>query len=288
MIDHQEFREQLASYALGALEEPERTALEKHLDACADCRRELREQTQVLVRLAEGLPEASPRPALRATVLRRARAARSPRVRAIDSSAEQSVRVQKDVDDRLSRAHTGPPDSSLGAAGWLAAAAMAGLAILSGWAYLTADRDYEAAALRADRLVAELEAERTRAAVAEDLVETLLSQDVATASLATTAEAPSIRLFWNRDRNVVVVAAFDLPAPPAGRTYQLWGIDTAAGTAPVGLGTFAPGGEGRTIATFQIPAELQFDLAAVTEEPDGGSPAPTTAPFLAGPIPASD
>ena len=38
---HEEFAEDLALYALGSLERDERLALEKHLEECAGCRREL-------------------------------------------------------------------------------------------------------------------------------------------------------------------------------------------------------------------------------------------------------
>ena len=38
---HEEFAENLALYALGSLERDERLALEKHLEECAGCRREL-------------------------------------------------------------------------------------------------------------------------------------------------------------------------------------------------------------------------------------------------------
>jgi anti-sigma-K factor RskA len=39
---HDEFRDDLAAYALGALEEPEAARLEAHLEGCDECRRHLR------------------------------------------------------------------------------------------------------------------------------------------------------------------------------------------------------------------------------------------------------
>ena len=41
MSVHEQFAEDLALYALGALQGEERVSLEKHLDGCAGCRREL-------------------------------------------------------------------------------------------------------------------------------------------------------------------------------------------------------------------------------------------------------
>jgi anti-sigma-K factor RskA len=63
---------------------------------------------------------------------------------------------------------------------------------------------------------------------------------------------------------------------PADRTYQIWGIPDD-GSAPRSLG-FA--GEGSNVV--QLPADA-FDGAstvAMTLEPEGGSPGPTTTPFL--------
>src|ERR1700685_2979057 len=41
MSEHEQFAEDLALYALGTLSEDELFALEKHLEMCASCRREL-------------------------------------------------------------------------------------------------------------------------------------------------------------------------------------------------------------------------------------------------------
>lgn len=91
---------------------------------------------------------------------------------------------------------------------------------------------------------------------------------------------PTLRLVWNRDRNLLLVAAQNLPALPQGRIFQLWGI---RGTeAPVSLGTFETGPTGDALVT--LPADLadDYDVSAITEEPAGGSPQPTTTPFLVG------
>ena len=89
-----------------------------------------------------------------------------------------------------------------------------------------------------------------------------------------------MRLYWNRARGLVVVAAFDLPPAPAGRTYQLWAIKK--GQAPVSVGTFNTLPGGRAVITLRMPAGFKPDLSAVTEEPAGGSAQPTQQPFLVG------
>jgi anti-sigma-K factor RskA len=151
---------------------------------------------------------------------------------------------------------------------WLAAAAGFLLALVVGGAWWR-----------------ERDARRTlEARVAEqgELLATLLAPDVGVANLAATGKPPSARLFWNPQRQRVVMAVFDLPPAPAGRTYQLWAI--ATGKPPVSLGTFNTGPDGRLTAAMDVPAGLAFDLSAVTEEPAGGSPQPTQNPFLVGPL----
>ena len=58
-------------------------------------------------------------------------------------------------------------------------------------------------------------------------------------------------------------------APAEGRTYQLWQIQ---GGAPVSLGVF-----GQDVLTAALP---QGASVAVSVEPPGGSPQPTTTPLF--------
>ena len=58
--------------------------------------------------------------------------------------------------------------------------------------------------------------------------------------------------------------------PASGRTYQAWEI---AGSDPVSLGTFE-----RSFLTRRVPQGSTF---AISSEPEGGSPQPTTTPITA-------
>jgi anti-sigma-K factor RskA len=72
-----------------------------------------------------------------------------------------------------------------------------------------------------------------------------------------------------------VFVAEGLADPPDGHTYQLWLIE---GTDPVSAGTFDVR-EGRVVIEMDQSLE-GFDGAAVTVEPAGGSPEPTTDPVV--------
>jgi anti-sigma-K factor RskA len=91
--------------------------------------------------------------------------------------------------------------------------------------------------------------------------------------------APSAKYFLDRRAGRIVIAASSLPPAARGRTYQLWGIET--GKPPVSLGTFNTDSSGRALASVAVPAGLRIAVTAVTDEPSGGSPQPTTPPFLA-------
>jgi anti-sigma-K factor RskA len=248
MTDHR-WLEFASAYALDALAADERTAFEHHLAECAICRAEVQAHREVagLVALAAPVPPAAPSPGLRDRILRDAR--RVPRIGARRGRGGGRV------------------------APWLAAAALLVLALGLTVAYRS-ERAARHAATRA------LAAAHDTIAAGDSLVATLLAPDVGTADLAATGKAPSMRLFWNRARNVVVVAAFELAPAPAGRTYQLWAIKK--GQAPVSLGTFNTAQGGRAVVSLRMPAGFRPDLSAVTEEPAGGSPQPTQQPFLVG------
>jgi hypothetical protein len=70
-----------------------------------------------------------------------------------------------------------------------------------------------------------------------------------------------------------------MPAPPAGRVYQVW-LRHGAGTTPKPTDAlFSVSRHGD--ATVDVPGELDgVDAVLVTDEPDGGSRLPTRAPVI--------
>jgi len=80
--DHNPWREDLAAYALGALERDEAAAFERHLEGCEGCQEELRWLQPALQTLPESVERTEPptqlRESLMAEVRADARAARAP------------------------------------------------------------------------------------------------------------------------------------------------------------------------------------------------------------------
>ncbi|MEZ4554389.1 MAG: anti-sigma factor [Dehalococcoidia bacterium] len=89
------------------------------------------------------------------------------------------------------------------------------------------------------------------------------------------AAGTTLRYDTASDRATLDVAGLDALAE--GRVYQVWML---RGEQVVGVGLFTVDASGRGRTTFDAPLEVG-DTVAVTEEPAGGSPAPTSQPLLA-------
>lgn len=244
------WRETAAAYVLGALDPKERAAFAALLASSPEIQREVAELEKVVGLLAYAASPASPPAALRDRVL-----GEGARVRPMARGKPRS------------RFSIVAPYVAL-------AAALAGVAVL-GARYQSEREVRRTLAVTADSL--------QRAIASRDsVIDALLAPDVVSISLAATDRPPAARMYWNRTTGEVILAAFNLPPAPAGRTYQLWGIPR--GGTPVSLGTFntLARGQGRHVAA--APAGLTIAIGAVTEEPAGGSPQPTSAPMLVGEI----
>ncbi|MEO6446202.1 MAG: anti-sigma factor [Gemmatimonadaceae bacterium] len=250
-------RDDLVAYALGALDAEARRTVEARLGASPEVARDVHEFEEVAALLAYAAPAVAVPAGLRERILADARA-----VRPIGTAR---AAVAKDT------AAAGRPWRTV--VPWLAAAAS-----LLGMLYVNNQLGTE----REARQVADQTASSLRGEVAslDSVVSTLLAPDVLTVALSATGQPPTARLFWNARQRRVVFAAYQLPPAARGRTYQLWGI--AEGTAPVSLGTFNTKENGEVRATFSVPEGVDIAVGAVTEEPEGGSPQPTSTPFLVG------
>jgi anti-sigma-K factor RskA len=264
-----------APYALGALDETERASFEEHLASCDVCAAEVRELRDVAGLLAMAAPSVSPPATLRERILADAR-----RVRPIASAptgVDQPVRAV----DRPGRPATARPArrpwSSV--VPWLAAAAAAVIAVYLGQQTLSerAARASAEQALASARLT--LDSTGSALARRDSLIASLVSPDVQAVTVSGSGPAPSAKYFLDRRAGRIIIAASSLPPAAQGRTYQLWGIET--GKPPVSLGTFNTDSSGRALASVAVPAGLRIAVTAVTDEPSGGSPQPTTTPFLA-------
>ena len=267
------------AYALGALDDDERAAFEGHLATCGACMAEVRAHREVAALLPYALVTEQPGDGLRARILAAAAGSASGGWTDDGSAALPRAAATRPADVvPIGDAPSARPRTARGARawpGWLAAAA----ALLVAAGLGTQLRDERAARASVEGALAQ---ERATRAEREALLASVLAPEVRTARLTATGQGPEVRVIWNRREGVVIVTAQALAPAPDGRTYQLWGIPT--GGQPQSLGLFDPDSAGNARVVLRVPPNAAMDVAAITVEPTGGSPGPTTTPVLAGPI----
>lgn len=96
---------------------------------------------------------------------------------------------------------------------------------------------------------------------------------------AATARTTNAFMFWDTGHSRWTFVAHGLPPLPPGRAYQLW-LVTATERISVGTLPVTASGSAFVQATYALPAGA-LRAVAVTEEPAGGSPQPTTSPIIA-------
>jgi len=139
--------------------------------------------------------------------------------------------------------------------------------LVAGLVYTSADRQQVTAELAKARTTLEfLRAPETR------ILNTSAAEE----------QKPVAKVFVNPNRGVLIVAS-NLPKLDAGRTYEMWVVPRAGGPRPMGL--FKPNADGSAMHFQTGPVNLAEAAAiALSNEPEGGSPAPTTPPFLITPV----
>jgi len=264
--DHDAFADLAAPYALGVLEGGERDAFAAHLATCEICRREVASLARVVEALPQTVDQAPLPPGLRARVL----AAATAPATVAEFKPRQQPRPQPAAPRWM---------------GWLAAAATLA-AVASGalaWnsrtentrlrQQLTIAQEREAAL---DRQIVALQ---TSAANAVQTTAVLRASDLGRVELAgqTGAQGATGRVLWSASQGFVFVAT-NLPPLPPGRVYQLWVVSDK----PHSAGVVVPDAAGHLTVINNAPVSAHPTAFAVTLEPEGGSPGPTTPILLVG------
>jgi len=248
-----ELQERAMLYAAGALEEPERNEYSRHLaeDDCAVCKAEVLESEAAAQSLAMMLPMQTPSESVKQRLLAQVETAR------------QTERPRPD-ERRM---------PVFGWVGWLAGAAA--LLVAGVFINLNLGLREEVRSLNAQvvALESQITAQRT-------LLVSLTSKDTRVVTLGGLSSTPQAHgtIFWDQTAMVWRVYMFDLPPAPANRSYQLWAVPATG--MPASAVVFNTDASGSYMTELPEPAVAgMIKLAAVTEEPAGGSPQPTTTAF---------
>ncbi|MFI7358019.1 anti-sigma factor domain-containing protein [Streptomyces avidinii] len=236
------------AYALDALTGEEQHAFTAHLRRCEACLAEVGEFEATAARLAAAVSLPAPA-AMRQAVLAR-----------IDTVRQAPPRTRPPAPARLTTALTRKAVPFAIAASIAAAAAFGGLAVRLHQQTEQARAQAQHSARQARDLAVVLAAPDARAVHGRT-----------TTGAATTVVASALR-------GQAAFVSSGLPAPPAGRTYQLW-FDDQGTMRPAGL---LP----RDGATLMEGDPGNARAVGLTLEPSGGSLRPTTTALLLLPLPA--
>ena len=91
------------------------------------------------------------------------------------------------------------------------------------------------------------------------------------------------KVIWDTRTQTWTIYIFDLPEPPSDKDYQLWYVTK---DAKISAGLFRTDAQGRKVLSINLPPAALQGLAAtaITLEPKGGSPQPTSHLYLKGAI----
>ena len=115
----------------------------------------------------------------------------------------------------------------------------------------------------------------------EAMIAAMGGNDVKVVPLMTKSAAePLGRMLWNRTSDDWIMVTYNLPQPAPGKTYQVWLVTD---TEKISAGTFRPDANGRMVmhARYRLDRNA-LKAVAITEEPEGGVPAPTGPMVVAG------
>lgn len=273
-----------ALYAFGALSQSEASSFRDHLsEGCLPCHSELDEFEMVVASLSLGVPEASPAPYLRDVLAARIE-------REAQDPPERSGASIISFPERSANRPAGAAQPSQSWTSWktilpwaIAASFLLAFAIsFVAWRVdrrdLTAQNNLhqqETSSALEDNLQLreKLKRESVRTEELNQINAVLATGQWRTLTLAGQEPVPSgsARVYWDVKSGRWVVTA-DLPPAPAGKTYQLWFL---AADAKISAGLINPDQNGHGFAVVRFPSNIKLEGAAITLEPEGGSPQPT-------------
>ena len=283
MSNHERFEELIPIYALEALDGEELRELEEHLSSgCSACEELLREQERIKSFLPYSVMTLIPSPRVKDRLFKK--------IKSIPKFEEGTY--SPSLWERLQ-----PMWLRLGGAVALAALV---LLILSNLSLMNRLKDQQMEISRLQDKITDqtegLESLGTRLAGREAEITGLKEQLAQQTQITKLLEDPDVvvinmvglkpdmkahgRMLWNTKENKAFFHVLNLPAPPSGKTYQLWVI---ADNTPKSAGIFKVGEHGENFMNLEsLPDASKIKTFAVTLEPEGGVPLPTGEMYLLG------
>ena len=241
---HDDYKEMIPARAVSALDAEDARVLNKHLENCPECRRELDDWETTAAALAFAAEPLEPSPQVRERILSEI---------GNDRSTSQVIPFKSTSRNIW---------TSFGSLGAIAAVVLFAVLIV---ALIVLWRQNRAAQVDLARANEFLQLVTTPGAKVTELKAT----DIDAGATA--------KLVYDRNGRAILIAD-RLPGVPQGKAYQLWFI---VGNKPLPGKTFVPDDTGKGVMKDQVPATaLDSAVFAITLEPDGGASAPTGSIYL--------
>jgi anti-sigma-K factor RskA len=255
---HEQYAEDLALYALGALQAGSCAQIEQHLKECRACRHELEAMRGDAAVLALSVSGPTPPARSRERLL----------------SAVASPQKEWPGDLQASFAVRRP---------WWSFAPVFASLVLAVIALLLV-RENTNLTQTNEALVRQINTAEEQSRKARELVALMTAKDAMHVSLVSTGTPPPhIHTIYQSRTGRLCMMASNLKPLPAGMTYELWLIPKSG--APMPAGMFKPDPQGIAMMMPEnpkVPAGTEAKSFAVTMEPEGGSPTPSGEPLLQG------
>jgi anti-sigma-K factor RskA len=243
-------------YALGVLDAEEKDEIDEHLAReCRECTAQLRRAVEVTALFAT-LPEQVTPP----------------------------KRLRKRVLASVGARQAAPPWTMV----WAAAAACLAIALVVVGMKMAGDlddthRELRAANAEREQARRELQSSQRQVSDMQAALQFLNEPETVVATFGGGAPLPPRgRILVNPNRGVLLIASH-LPPAPEGKTYEMWVVPKKGAPQPAGL--FQSDAQGNVM--HLLPGRVdraQTAAIAVSLEPQSGSPAPTTKPFIVAPL----
>lgn len=307
-ISHEEAYSELAGVALDCVSVEVASAVRAHAALCPECGPELAAMEATAATLGELVPSVQMNrgrgAGIRSRLLVRARSERETRSapvpgppdisRGVASLTGQGQRVtpgaQRVVTGETKRVTAGKPTRVpldvapiSSTSNWFAiAAALAVIATGVQLFRVTSERNRMRAQISAPDTTAHQKDSLARVLSQRDsMITAMTGPDVKVVALGNQGgRQPLGRMLWNQSSNDWIMVLYNLRPPKPGMTYQVWLVTDSE---KISAGTFKPDAQGKTMMHARYTmARNALRAVAITEEPEGGMPAPTGPMVVAG------
>lgn len=262
MTDRDELHLLSGAYALDALSDSERAAYERYLSTSEEARAEAASLSDTAVMLGLATEAVTPPSSLRASIL--AQVATTPQLPALEDQPDTAAATTSNVTS-IFDPHPVGTASARAKRRWYArpatflVAAVAVIAIFAGTTvvnYVNTTTQQQQQAMSVTRISAASDSQHATSEV---------------------TGGGKLTLIWSNQLKRSAVVMTNLPALPAGKTYELWYI---AGAQVTPAGMFVPASDG-SVTQVLAGSMTDGDTIGITVEPAGGSKQPTTKPVVA-------